>query len=327
MVKNGKKCSNNAIVLLTRYPDNVWLNFLNNFYDYDIFVVIDDNNNDFCKLFEKANSKINFIQIDDHYCKRGCYYNSLIKTGNVPDKVLAWDKALFYFCLINTYYDNVWFVEDDVFFLSENVIKNIDNQYPTSDLLTASNEMNHNGNCNGHETDWPHWHCVNNKMSLPWAKSMVCMCRLSNRLLNDVKKYVDNNKILVYHEIMFNTLACQNNYKIDTPNELSTIQYNTKWDINNLNTNYCYHPLKNFQDHNLLRQWNMIYFHNLFNDINYNWVEKFYFDEYDFLKKHLPEDFNFIFYRENNNLNHLSDNDVIWDWFNYGKYENKKYKD
>lgn len=64
------KCSNNAIVLLARYPDNIWLNFLNNFYDYDIFVVIDNNDNDFCKLFEKINSKINFIQIDDNYCKK-----------------------------------------------------------------------------------------------------------------------------------------------------------------------------------------------------------------------------------------------------------------
>lgn len=187
--------------------------------------------------------------------------------------------------------------------------------------------MNYNGNCNIKETGWEHWHCVNNKMSLPWAKSMVCMCRLSNRLLNNVKKYVNNNKILVYHEIMFNTLAYKNNYKINTPRQLSRIHYNTTWDINNLDTYYCYHPLKNFQDHNILRQRNMIYFHNLFNDIKYGVAKKFYFDEYYFLRKNLPKDFNFCCYRENNNLKHSSDNHVIWDWFNYGKNENKKYKD
>ena len=322
------KRSNIAIVLLTRYPNNIWLNFLNNFYDYDIFVVIDDNNKDFCKLFDKANSKINFIQIDDKYCKERGYHNALIRTSNVPNKVLAWDKALLYFCLINTNYEHIWLIEDDVFFLKESVIKNIDNHYTNSDLLTPSHEMNTSGNTNGHETGWPHWHCVKDRLNTPWAHSMVCMCRLSNRLLNDIKKYVDNHKILVYHEIMFNTIACHNNYKVDTPNELSRIHYNTKWNIDDIDIYYCYHPLKNLEEQLKIKQKNMIYYDNLFNNINYNEAKRFIFNECDFLRRHLPEGFDFNVYLNKNysNMKDNSENSIIWDWFYWGKYENKIYK-
>ena len=317
------KNSNIAIVIVTRYPDNVWLNFLNNFYYYDIFVVIDNNDKDFCKLFEKSNSKINFIQIEDNFCKSQGFYNSLIPYSNVPNKVLSWDKALYYFCKINNNYDKVWIIEEDVFFLKEDVILNIDNSYPDSDLLTAFNEVNYDGDKNG----WPHWNCAEGKLNLPWAHSMVCMCRLSNRLLDEVRKYVDNNNILVYHELLFNTLAIHNNFKIDCPKELSTIQWNTTWDINNLDLNNCYHPIKNIQDHNLLRQINMIYFHNLFNDYNYNLAENFNFNKNYFLWKNLPDGFNFCCYRENNNMKDLNDESVIFHWFKYGKFENRKYKD
>jgi hypothetical protein len=34
-------------------------------------------------------------------------------------KVIAWDKAFYYVGVINRNYDDVWFIEDDVFFKSE----------------------------------------------------------------------------------------------------------------------------------------------------------------------------------------------------------------
>jgi hypothetical protein len=315
-----------AIVLLTRYPHNVWLNFLNNFYNYDVYICIDNTKKDFSKLFEQVNSKLTFIQMDDNYCKSYGYHNALIPTGSVPNKPVSWDKALFYFCLIKDKYKHVWFIEDDVFFLKESVLKNLDIRFPTSDLLAPFNDINYDGNVN---SGWQWWVKVSGKMNTPWARSMVCACRLSNRLLNLVKEYVKKNNTLVYHEIMFNTLAFQNNYIIDTPIELNTIHYNTKWNKDQLNLEYLYHPIKDIQVHSKLRYDNWIHFDHLFNRVNYNYLEKFTFDAGSFLLKHypLPEGFNFNCYRQNNNCKDWWDESVAWHWFNYGQYEGRKYKD
>jgi hypothetical protein len=314
-----------AIVLITRSPDNVWLNFLNNFSHYDIYVSIDNTDKDFTKLYDKVKSKITFIQISDEYCKSFGYKNALIPTGSIPNKPTAWDKALFYFSLIRPNYKHVWFIEDDVFFLKESVIKNIDDNYEESDLLTPFNDINDSGTMSG----WENWYTIAGKMNTPWCRSMVCACRLSNRLLGLVKKYVDDKHTLVYHEAFFNTLAYQNNYKIDNPQQLSTVHYNTRWDENNLNLDYFYHPIKNIQIHNSLRHKNCVFFDNLFNNVNYLEIEKFYFDAGVFILRHyqLPDGFNFCCYRENNDMRNWSDEAIAWHWFTYGQRESRKYKD
>lgn len=317
------KNSNKAIVLLTRYPDNIWLNFLNNFHNYDIFIVIDDITTDFSKLFNIKNSKINFIQIDDNYCKSKGFHNAVHPTGNLPNKVLAWDKALMYFCLINNYYDYVWFLEDDVFILKEDVLINIDSKYSNSDLLTSENYINNNGDL----STWELWFTVKDKLNLPWCKSMTCACRISNKLLNIINNYVKNNNTLQFHEAMFNTLAYQNNCLINNPKELENIHYRTGWDIYNLDLNKIYHPIKELYDHVIIRQNNMVYFDNLFNNVNWSNATDFYFSEYEFLRKNLVQDFNFCCYRENNDFKGWNDEGIVWHWFTYGRYENRQYKD
>jgi hypothetical protein len=271
-----------AIALICRYPDNVWLNFLNNSFHHDVFVFIDNTNKDFINLFNIKNSKITFIQMPDYFSEKYGYHHALIPTGSVPNKPVAWDKALFYFCEVNTAYKHVWFIEDDVFFLKEDILNNMDNYYTNSDLLTPFNDINTSGTFDG----WTHWHMINGVLPLPWARSMVCACRLSKRLLVDVKNYVKENHKLLYHEFMFNTFAYQKGYKIDTPKELSTIHWNTNWDKNNLNLNQLYHPIKDIQVHNKLRCDNWVYFDNLYNNCNYNSVNNFNFNESEFWNKH-----------------------------------------
>ena len=318
---------NKAIVLLTRYPNNLWLNFLHNFQNYDIYVFIDDNTKDFKQLFESVNKKINFIQLDDDFCQQRGYYNSLIQTGNVPNKVLAWDKALLYFCWLNNNYEHIWLVEDDVFFLNEELVFNMDNYYKDADLLTPEHCINSSGNTCGHQTGWPHWHCAHGRFNKPWAKSMVCMCRLSRRLLCKIKEYKNNHGKLEFHEILFNTLAMHNNMKVETPPELSKIDYLVDWGVN-IDTHYCYHPMKTMNHHNIIREKNMIYFDNLFNNINYKKAKNFSFNEFQFYIDNLPEDFDFDVYLEHN-ISSMADNSkgsIAWDWFHYGQYENKIYK-
>ena len=319
-----RKEKNIAISLLCRSPNIIWLNFLNNFYQYDIFIFIDDNTKDYANLFNIKNSKLTIIQIPDDYCKSHGYYNSLIPTGNVPNKPLSWDKALFYFCRLNKSYEYVWFIEDDVFVLKEDIFKKIDN-YNNADLCVPFNDINTTGSHEG----WTHWHMLDSKFSLPWCRSMVCACRLSKRLLEEVKGYVDNHKILLYHEFMFNTIAYQKGFSIECPQELSTIEYNTPWNENNLNLEKMYHPIKDINLHHKLRCTNNIYFDNLYNNYDYNNAILFNFNEEYFLLKYMkfPEDFDFEVYKKNiENSDIWTYENLAFHWFHYGQYENIIYK-
>lgn len=96
--------NNTAIVLLTRKPNNICLNFLNNFNNYDIYIIIDENIYDYYKLYSSINSKITIIQIDDDLCKLYGYHNFVYPTKDLPNKPLEWDKAMFYFCEMNKTY-------------------------------------------------------------------------------------------------------------------------------------------------------------------------------------------------------------------------------
>ena len=69
----------NAIVLITRLPDNVWLNFLNNFKSYDIFICIDDTKKDYATIFENVNGN-NITLIMSHKD----YTNLILKTTQNP---------------------------------------------------------------------------------------------------------------------------------------------------------------------------------------------------------------------------------------------------
>jgi len=314
-----------AIVLLTRKPDNIWLNFLNNIINYDIYVIIDENKYDYYKLYSSLNSKIKFVQIDDDLCKFHGYHNFVYPTKDLPNKPLAWDKAMFYFCDINTSYEKIWLIEDDVFFLNEKVIENIDNKYPNSDLLVPSHILNHSGELDS----WQFWFCAKETINLPWAHSMSCACRVSNTLLRKIKEYVDHNKKLFFHELMFNTLSEQNQLIIDTPCELGTVQYNTEWNLDNLNLNNIYHPIKDYVKQLNIKMSNSIFYDNLFNNIDYQCLESFNPDSGLFLLRNykLPYGFNFCCYRENSELKDWDDKSIVWHYFNHGKYENRKYKD
>jgi hypothetical protein len=242
-IKKSKKI---AISLLTIEPNKIWLDFLLTFKNnYDIFIFIDNNNIDI-NLFKNNYPSLNFIQIDNNESIKNGYSNS---SYNIKRDPISWDKALYYFTLINKKYKYVWFVEDDVFINSVNNIINLDKKYNNSDLIVRSNNINPDGK----SSSWNHWDQVNNTLELPWSMSMVCICRLSDKLLNKIYDFTKKNGKLNFIEFLFNTIALHNNYIISNPTEFEPIVYRYNWDINNIDNNLLYHPIKNINDHKYIR--------------------------------------------------------------------------
>ena len=80
-----------------------------------------------------------------------------------------------------------------------------------------------------------------------------------------------------------------------------------------------YSDLKNYTDKQLIKHW-----------LNYgrNENRKYKDDKDDIKKYNMPEDFNFNFYRSSyNDISNYDNSQIASHWHNYGKNENRKYKD
>ena len=239
------KTAKTAICVLTRYYNQTWMDFLKTFKQYELYMVIDDN----MIIYDDVIDNVNIIQIPDNICLRSNYYKSSC-WSNLKD-IVAWDRALFYFNRVNTKYDHVWFMEDDVFIMGEYILRSVDEKHPDSDLLCAFHEINETGDVNH---GWNHWVNVIHRIGTPWAHSLVSCARLSNRLLKQIDKYV-GDRHLMFIEALFNTLALHNGYIVDNPCEIKdTITYDTKWDRDELDATKIYHPFKKMEDHIYIRE-------------------------------------------------------------------------
>lgn len=216
--------------------------------DYDIFICIDKNNG-IIQDFDR--SKIQIINCNENECKDNFFFGSV---SYALDRACSRDKALYYFCKINTEYDYVWFLEEDVFIPNNETIKKIDKKYVDYDLLSNGNEVKLSENdekC----IYWQHWYRNENKIDYPWAHSMICAIRVSRNLLNCITDLVKEKKCLLFDELLFNTIALQNELTIENPIELSNIIFSFVDIIpDNINPEFLYHPIKNLSMHNELRK-------------------------------------------------------------------------
>ena len=234
----------NAFCLLMRKPDPIWLDFINTFTnEYDVFVVIDEN---IPILYNYPN--ITFLQYDDQFVIEKGYYNS---SYVLPKKTISWDKALYYFCEVNLNYKHVWFCEDDVYVPDVETMTSIDKKY-NGDLLCQLFGTNDTGDT-GDISGWSHWKEARKVLNLPYANCLVCMCRMSNKLLLEIHQFVQKHNKLEFIEFLFATLAYQNNLNIQTPGEYSHITCCEQ--NNNLDPYKIHHPLKNLKEHENLHNY------------------------------------------------------------------------
>jgi len=209
-----------AIGLICRRPDVIWLDFLSGFKQYDVFVITDDNTSDYQDLKDK-HPEIQLIQINPTECEN----QGFTSTNSVYfNKVTAWDKALLYFAYKNTAYDHAWLFEDDIFFYDEQTIKNIDREFPQSDLLSAPYKVS-----TGSSKDWWWWAKIQIALEPPYYNAMVCGIRVSRNLLNEINHYAATNHSLFFLEALFPTIALKKNLIYHNPKQLVQVYYKYGW--------------------------------------------------------------------------------------------------
>lgn len=241
---------NNAICLITREPDLNWISFLKDFVKYDIYIVYDSCSdiNLLNKYIEKYPS-IKFITFDNDKCIEEGFQNSshMENSSLIFNRVIAWDKGLYYFSRLETKYDNVWFFEDDVFFYNEKTIEKIDNEYIDSDIVCTAK----NPEPSGDEWRW-FWPAIHINFPGPYFHSLICSVRLSRTLLYHINDYIHKNKTLFFIEAMFPTIATHHNLKYDMCKKLNS-HWRKTWDMSELNEDDICHPLKDTESHQNIR--------------------------------------------------------------------------
>jgi hypothetical protein len=229
----------NIICFLTVKPCELFYDFCKKLKskDTEIYICIDDND----YTIPNYDNEINIIQIDNQICENSGFKSTVLLFNN---KACSRDKALYFFCKNNIDYNHIWFIEEDVFIPSIHTIENINNKYIVGDLLVCSNNIEYTTKTNS----W-HWNRINKQIKIPppYASSMICAIRCSKQLLTHINEYVNKYNNLFMDEVLFNTIALQNNLNIVTIEELSTIVYRRVWVKNNIKITHLYHPIKSIK--------------------------------------------------------------------------------
>ena len=239
------------LALICFKPNDIYLEFLNKFSNYEVYIIIDDNSVNYTALYCTKYTNLTFIQIHDKVCKQYGFTN--VNKIGVKKLISGWDKALCYFSLnfknLNTNSNSkVWFIEDDVFFHNEDTLIKIDAKYPDYDLL-ANSDFKQATNKN----DWL-WNYIRIKQPGPYYCGMVCATRLSSNVLEEIRLYADLNKELFFLEALLPTLSNTKNKKCCCPDELKTVVFRHNYNYKNVsNKDNIYHPVKDILKHQEFR--------------------------------------------------------------------------
>ncbi len=258
----------NALALLTRTPHPDLVEFFSSFdqFGYDVAIVVDN------ETYTPTGAGPKIINMDEQECrKNGFSYITPVANNGCS----AWDKALFYFCCVDTSHDNVWLIEDDVFIPAPDTLCEIDRKYESADIVSGQYQINARGELDG----WYWWRSVPHKLlPPPWAHSMSCAIRLSRPLLDILAAFIENHRgflrrsdtvnsigrrILgrrfrlrnhLFHEYIFHTLALHNRLDVQVARELRGITWRKEWKPSEMDMNTMYHPVKDVKLHAIYRQ-------------------------------------------------------------------------
>jgi len=240
-----------AICLITTTPNKIWLEFLNNFENYDIYVVVDDLITDY-KDYDQIYANIRFIKITDDECRQyGYIHSSYMPTSSLAfNEIIAWDRALCYFTNMNTNYEQVWVFEDDVFFYSEETLLQIDLKHSSdADLLCKDK------NPEPKEGEWCwFWPAIEIHFHGPYFHSPICAIRLSKTYLEKLNDYIKTSKKLAFIEALLPSIAYYNNLKVELVDEFKKIVWRNNWQLSEINTHDIFHPIKNMEQQATFRK-------------------------------------------------------------------------
>lgn len=238
-----------AIAVLCKEFNQHIYNFYNNKelnFFFDVFFVIDN-----------YNTGDGFVS-EEQIVKLG-YHNSVAYPGSISQikkNPCAWDKFAYLFCEVEKKYETVIVVEEDVFVNSPESFLILYERFKEqkADLFTTRHEEMY---ATSSELKMWHWPQTTAILGPPYYFSLTCAMVVSRKLLNVVAEFVAKHKTLLFHEIMYNTLAEHNGLKaMFTQQLLGSIYSHGSFTVDYvLRTPFnFFHPVKQFENHERIRK-------------------------------------------------------------------------
>jgi len=208
-------------------------------------LILSRSKNKYCESFTNTISNSVVIYDKDISDEELKNQNYCCLTENVK-KNSAWDKAIYYIdsnLNLLKKYDYFYFIEDDVY--SNNLKIFID-------LFTILDNYNHDLIAHNIKTqqqspEWSWW----KKYRKYTVKSYNPLCRLSTKMIRLIIDYHKKNKKLLFHEILFASLAYSNKLSVldlrsinQYKNLFGIFRYRPVIDTKNIRDNKIYHPVK-----------------------------------------------------------------------------------
>jgi|LauGreDrversion4_2_1035121.scaffolds.fasta_scaffold00721_3 hypothetical protein len=261
-----------CICIVSRVVNIEWLKFLSKFNNYDVYIVADDNSQDYKEKYKEF-SKVKIIQFDDEECEKAGFAGltkgiepTSIMEGKKGKSVWAWDKAFYYFAIKNKSYENMWLIEEDVYVYDEMSFIYLDKKNIGIDLVspTISQDFVDAGSNEYYPNGW-WWRkiCVVNKgmkyESPDFLRCLAFHVRVSKKMIEKIKEYVGLYGCLFFHEACLPMICKMNNLSFSNPDELSIsipcreLPESRKDGILSFRKYYFFHPIKNLERHEKYR--------------------------------------------------------------------------
>jgi len=263
----------NIICFLTLRPNKLFYDFCKTLIrpDYEVYICIDDNSYD----IPSYDNIIKIIKIDNQECIDAGFKSTVLYFQN---QACSRDKALYYFSKNDIDYKYIWFIEEDVFLPTSDVINNLDDKYHDADLLCRSHKeikldldkdyhipikktilygklTKTHAILNNHP---PFANLISKLNYSKYTVGMISAIRVSKKLMNIIKDFALEYKTLFIDEAFFSTISYKNNLLIITPIEFNTILFTKIWKKTDINLNNLYHPIKDIKKQYEYRNNNII---------------------------------------------------------------------
>ena len=238
-----------AVCLIATKPSRVWLEFLNNFKHYDVYVCTMFTHTDYAHVHSELYPNVRFVQIDNAVCSSSGYKNFSQIKDTCSDVITEIDKAYCFFASYNKSYDRVWMISENAFLYDEETLQRIDTQYPFTNYLTG---YNYERCIKPHDDYWPHLKCgdyyENGKkihLSPPFYKSYPVVSRLTKESLRVLREYIYRVGSGFFYEVMITTLMKQHNVSYEVVDALTTVVPTgwENWKYCDINTRGVFHPV------------------------------------------------------------------------------------
>ena len=263
----------NIICFLTLRPNKLFYDFCKTLIrpNYEVYICIDDNLYD----IPSYDNIIKIIKIDNEECISAGFKSTVLYFQN---QACSRDKALYYFCKNDIDYKYIWFIEEDVFLPTSDVINNLDDKYHEADLLCRSHKEIHLDLDKDYHipikktilygkltktqailnNNPPFANLISKLNYSKYTVGMISVIRVSKKLMNIIKDFALEYKTLFIDEAFFSTISYKNNLLVITPIEFNTILFTKIWKKTDINLNNLYHPIKDIKKQYEYRNNNII---------------------------------------------------------------------